>query len=234
MMLAHAAKAAPARPQATMGGLSRPGPGPAPAGGGRKNEADPDHRRRRLHRLAPRRRAARAGLPRARARQPLRRRCTATTRRGPRYLAPEVELIVGDVRDPRRGAARARRRRRGLPPRGRGRRRPEHVRDRATTPRVNNLGTAVLLEALIDAARSSGCVVASSMSIYGEGLYRDAGRARCVEPPSATLEQLAARRLGARDGRTARRSSRCRRPRRKPPALDSVYALRSTTRSGCA
>ena len=39
--------------------------------------------------------------------------------------------------------------------------------------RVNNLGTAVLLEALIEQPVER-LVVASSMSIYGEGLYRDA------------------------------------------------------------
>ena len=36
---------------------------------------------------------------------------------------------------------------------------------------VNNLGTAVLLEALVERPVER-LVVASSMSIYGEGLYR--------------------------------------------------------------
>src|SRR4029079_1956887 len=38
---------------------------------------------------------------------------------------------------------------------------------------VNNLGTAVLLEALIEKPVQR-LVVASSMSLYGEGLFRDA------------------------------------------------------------
>src|SRR5436309_1593918 len=38
---------------------------------------------------------------------------------------------------------------------------------------VNSLGTAVLLEALLD-RRVERFVVASSMSVYGEGLYRHA------------------------------------------------------------
>src|SRR5581483_1172634 len=53
---------------------------------------------------------------------------------------------------------------------------------------VNNRGTAVLLEALM--RRPVGkLVVASSMSIYGEGLYRDS-EGRVCTPRPRTLEQL--------------------------------------------
>lgn len=46
---------------------------------------------------------------------------------------------------------------------------------------INNLGTAVLLEKLINAKRRiRRLVVASSMSIYGEGLYEDADGRRSV------------------------------------------------------
>ena len=57
---------------------------------------------------------------------------------------------------------------------------------------VNDLGTAVLFQKLIERPVRR-VVVASSMSIYGEGLYRDAGRQRCARmscaraPAPATL-----------------------------------------------
>jgi dTDP-L-rhamnose 4-epimerase len=55
---------------------------------------------------------------------------------------------------------------------------------------VNNRGTAVLLEALL--RRPVGkLVVASSMSVYGEGLYRDAGGAH-RSPRPRSLQQLKA------------------------------------------
>src|SRR5690606_16470195 len=46
---------------------------------------------------------------------------------------------------------------------------------------INNRGTAVLLEALIE-HKPARLVVASSMSVYGEGLYRSAG-GETVAPP---------------------------------------------------
>lgn len=52
---------------------------------------------------------------------------------------------------------------------------------------VNNRGTAVLLEALLQ-HRVERLVVASSMSVYGEGLYLRDGAA--LEPPPRTREQL--------------------------------------------
>jgi dTDP-L-rhamnose 4-epimerase len=92
-------------------------------------------------------------------------------RRRPLYLAPEVELVEGDVRDPDvvgralRGvdavyhlAARV----------GVG----QSMYEVSAYTSANNLGTAVLLEALI-ARPVRRLIVASSMSIYGEGLYRD-------------------------------------------------------------
>ncbi len=53
---------------------------------------------------------------------------------------------------------------------------------------VNSLGTAVLLEALIQKPVER-LVVASSMSVYGEGLYRTRTGAHC-EPPERTAEHL--------------------------------------------
>lgn len=57
---------------------------------------------------------------------------------------------------------------------------------------VNNRGTALLLEALME-RRVQRLMVASSMSVYGEGLYRqpggDEGASYC-EPPLRSREQL--------------------------------------------
>jgi dTDP-L-rhamnose 4-epimerase len=55
---------------------------------------------------------------------------------------------------------------------------------------INNRGTAVLLQALLHRPPSK-LIVASSMSIYGEGLYRSREGCTCVPRPRS-LEQLAA------------------------------------------
>jgi dTDP-L-rhamnose 4-epimerase len=90
----------------------------------------------------------------------------------PDYLDPEVELIVGDVRDPmvvRRALKGADAVVHLAAAVGVGQSMCEitHYTD------VNNRGTAVLLEALVDRPVER-LIVASSMSIYGEGLYRTA------------------------------------------------------------
>jgi dTDP-L-rhamnose 4-epimerase len=88
--------------------------------------------------------------------------------------------------------------------------------------RVNNLGTAVLLEALIERPVAR-LVVASSMSIYGEGLYQgpDGVVRAAVERP---LEQL--RRgdweVRSEDGEVLAPLPT---PETKAPSLASVYAL---------
>ncbi|MFZ3234701.1 MAG: NAD-dependent epimerase/dehydratase family protein [Stellaceae bacterium] len=97
-------------------------------------------------------------------------------RRPPAYLDRRVELVVGDVRSPRlvrraladvdaviHLAARV----------GVG----QSMYEVADYTDVNSRGTAVLLEAMVERAkrrRFSRLVVASSMSVYGEGLYRGA------------------------------------------------------------
>ncbi len=53
---------------------------------------------------------------------------------------------------------------------------------------VNNLGTAVLLEQLVE-KKIGKLVVASSMSVYGEGLYLDSS-GNTVEGPDRTIDQL--------------------------------------------
>jgi dTDP-L-rhamnose 4-epimerase len=88
--------------------------------------------------------------------------------------------------------------------------------------RVNNLGTAVLLEALI-AKPVERLVVASSMSLYGEGLYRGAGGQLRVAG-ERSLDQLKRGdwELHDEDGSVLQPVPT---PESKPPALASVYAL---------
>ena len=87
---------------------------------------------------------------------------------------------------------------------------------------TNNAGTAVLLEALLrhPVAR---LVVASSMSIYGEGLYRDSA-GRLVAGGTRSLEQLKARDWELRDDANFPLTP-VPTPETKQPALASVYAL---------
>jgi dTDP-L-rhamnose 4-epimerase len=142
-------------------------------------------------------------------------------RRRPEYLAKEVELVVGDVND----RARVDEALRGVDAVyhfaaavGVG----QSMYEIAHYTRVNNLGTAVLLEALVKNPVER-LVVASSMSLYGEGLYRGAsGGPRMVG--ERTLEQLKAAQWEflAEDGSALQPMPT---PETKQPALASVYAL---------
>jgi dTDP-L-rhamnose 4-epimerase len=91
--------------------------------------------------------------------------------------------------------------------------------------RINDVGTAVLLEALID-SNVRRVLVASSMSIYGEGLARVGDR--FVEPAPRSIEQL-------KNAQWELRSSRGEllqpipTPESKAPSLHSVYALNKYT-----
>jgi dTDP-L-rhamnose 4-epimerase len=138
----------------------------------------------------------------------------------PAYLDPEVELCVGDVRD---GAA-VRRALRGVDAvvhlaAAVGVGQSMYEIDRYTA--VNDLGTAVLLQAMLERPVER-LVLASSMSLYGEGLCRDhAGRLVSAE---RSREQLLARRwepLGE-DGEPLEPVPT---PETKAPALASIYAL---------
>jgi dTDP-L-rhamnose 4-epimerase len=87
---------------------------------------------------------------------------------------------------------------------------------------VNNLGTAVLLEALIEQPVER-LIVASSMSIYGEGLYRTpTGEMRVVG--ERTLEQLRRADWEWRDA-DGTPLTPIPTPEDKTPAIASVYAL---------
>ncbi len=107
----------------------------------------------------------------------------------PEYLSDDVELIRGDVRD----ADAVARALRGVDAVyhfaaavgvGQSMYEIEHYTD------VNNRGTAVLLEALVKNPVRR-LVVASSMSIYGEGMYRTPSGA-IVSPPERSVAQLRA------------------------------------------
>jgi dTDP-L-rhamnose 4-epimerase len=141
--------------------------------------------------------------------------------RRPDYLADDVELLVGDVRDP----AAVERALDGVDAVyhfaaavGVG----QSMYEISEYTSVNSLGTAVLLEQLVH-HRVERLVVASSMSLYGEGLYRTpqgqtlAGRER-------TLDQLKAHEweLRGEDGSLLEPVPT---PEWKSPALPSVYAL---------
>jgi dTDP-L-rhamnose 4-epimerase len=142
-------------------------------------------------------------------------------RKRPAYLAREVELVVGDVRD----AAAVERALEGIDAVfhfaavvGVG----QSMYDVEHYTSVNNSGTAVLMERLIKRPVQR-LVVASSMSVYGEGLFRDeSGSIR--EASGRTLEQL--RRghweLSDEDGRPLVPAPT---PETKTTSLESVYAL---------
>jgi dTDP-L-rhamnose 4-epimerase len=146
-------------------------------------------------------------------------------RRPPSYLDRRVELLIGDIRSPklvRRAltgvdavlhlAARV----------GVG----QSMYEVAGYTDVNSRGTAVLLEGMIERAKRhpfERLVVASSMSIYGEGLYRTAD-GRLLANVERSSSQLKRGLWEPTDG--------CGRPleavptdEKKTPSMHSVYAL---------
>jgi dTDP-L-rhamnose 4-epimerase len=141
--------------------------------------------------------------------------------RRPDYLSDDVELLVGDVRNPEA----VERALEGI----------DHVFhfaaivgvgqsmfDIARYTEVNNLGTAVLLEALIKNPVQR-LVIASSMSIYGEGLYRR-GDGTVAEARERSTEQLKAQDWQVRD-EDGNPLTPVGTPEWKRPTLPSVYAL---------
>jgi len=139
----------------------------------------------------------------------------------PKYLAKDVELTIGDIRD----ADAVSRALRGMDA-------VYHCAARvgvgqsmytaAEYASVNVLGTAVLLEAAVKAGIQR-LVVASSMSVYGEGLYRDA-RGQLALGMARSTEQLRAGNWEIRGpGGEALVPEQT--PESKPVALESIYAL---------
>jgi dTDP-L-rhamnose 4-epimerase len=108
----------------------------------------------------------------------------------PNYLSPDVELMMGDVRDPNRlkealagvdvvyhFAATV----------GVG----QSMYEIARYMSVNTQGTAELLQAILDSKTPpEKIVVASSMSIYGEGRYVCSDCGRAAAPPVRSTQQL--------------------------------------------
>lgn len=148
-------------------------------------------------------------------------RFTAPPPQRPQYLDPEVELLVGDVRD-RLFVRRALRdidavyhfaAKVGV---------GQSMYQIADYTSVNNDGTAILMEEIVD-RRVERLVVASSMSIYGEGLYLDAA-GRQVAGTERSVEQLRAHDWEMRDAE-GREMQPIPTPETKPAALASVYAL---------
>ena len=139
----------------------------------------------------------------------------------PEYLAEDVELQIGDVRNPDA----VKRALEGV----------DHVfhfaavvgvgqsmYDIARYTDVNNVGTAVVLEGLV-ANPVQRLVIASSMSLYGEGLYRRAD-GTVAEAQERSLEQLKAGDWQVRDeaGNVLLPEPT---PEWKTPRNPSVYAL---------
>jgi len=139
----------------------------------------------------------------------------------PSYLDSEVELVSGDVRD----KAAVRTALKGVDAVfhlaamvGVG----QSMYEVAEYTSVNNEGTAVLLQALIEKPVER-LVVASSMSLYGEGLYRSA-EGQLVEGKERTLGQLKARQWELRDEHGDILTPMPT-PETKAPTLASIYAL---------
>lgn len=139
----------------------------------------------------------------------------------PDYLSEDVEMVHGDIRD----AQAVRRALDGvdavyhlaaLVGVGQSMYEIERYTD------VNNRGTAVLLEAIVERPVER-LVVASSMSLYGEGAYTapDGSPAIAVE---RTRAQLEARQWEVRDA-SGQVLAPAPTSEEKPPALASVYAL---------
>ena len=141
--------------------------------------------------------------------------------RRPEYLHPDVELVVGDVRDPDlvhkaldgvdavyHFAAAV----------GVG----QSMYEITQYTSINNLGTAVLLEELTRNPVER-LIVASSMSIYGEGLYRDRSGSP-VSPAERSASQLQRGNWELLDESGAALEP-VPTPETKVPVASSVYAL---------
>jgi dTDP-L-rhamnose 4-epimerase len=142
-------------------------------------------------------------------------------RQPPHYLDSEAQLFIGDVTD----AAAVERALRDVDmvlhlasAVGVG----QSMYDIASYVRVNEVGTATLLEALAKRPVQR-LVVASSMSIYGEGLCRDTSGV-LVSPEERSARQLRSGRweLESADGGLLVPVPT---PESKQPSLSSVYAL---------
>ena len=139
----------------------------------------------------------------------------------PSYLPPDAEIIAGDVRDPKtvrlalEGVSAVYHFAAAV---GVG----QSMYEIVNYTNINADGTAVLLEALAGRPLER-LVVASSMSIYGEGLYRRADGTP-LEGSERSLEQLRAHDWEVRDA-SGEALVPVPTPETKRPSLPSVYAL---------
>jgi dTDP-L-rhamnose 4-epimerase len=143
----------------------------------------------------------------------------------PAYLSPDVELIAGDVRDPNRlkevlagvdvifhFAANV----------GVG----QSMYEISRYMSVNTQGTAELLQAILDSKSSiEKIVVASSMSIYGEGRYWCSQCNRGAAPPVRSIPQLRAGQWDLRCNICGSVLKPQPTDENKPSEINSVYAL---------
>jgi dTDP-L-rhamnose 4-epimerase len=139
----------------------------------------------------------------------------------PDYLTPEAELISGDIRDPdavRRALDGADAVYHFASMVGVG----QSMYQVGDYVGVNDLGTAVLLQALTERPVER-LIVASSMSIYGEGLYLDAHGHR-TEVAERSIERLKAGQWEPA-GHNGGYLTPIPTPETKTPTLSSVYAL---------
>lgn len=139
----------------------------------------------------------------------------------PSYLHPDVELIRGDIRDKEM----VKKALEGIDAVfhfaalvGVG----QSMYQIEEYTEVNNVGTANLLEAIINKPVEK-LIVASSMSIYGEGLYQDANGVPYMEC-ERKIEDLKAGKWELYD-KTGRTLIPAPTGERKTPCLSSVYAL---------
>jgi len=141
-------------------------------------------------------------------------------RHRPIYLSKDAELVLGDTTDARavdralRGADMVLHLAASV---GVG----QSMYDIASYVRTNEFGTATLLEALCKRPVER-LVVASSMSIYGEGLCRSAA-GRTVAPAERSIDQLKMARWELRDDDGLLEPLPT--PETKQPSLSSIYAL---------
>lgn len=143
----------------------------------------------------------------------------------PDYLSHKVELVAGDIRDPNRlrdvlsgvdvifhFAAAV----------GVG----QSMYEINRYMNINTQGTAELLQALLDAKITPGkLIVASSMSIYGEGQYTCANCGTSAAPPVRSVEQLKRGDWDLLCPSCNGVLSPAPTPESKPSTIDSVYAL---------
>ena len=139
----------------------------------------------------------------------------------PNYLHDNVEFVLGDVRNPEavdEALAGVEAVYHFVALVGVG----QSMYQMAEYTSVNNLGTAVLLERLVKQPVNK-LVVASSMSVYGEGLYVNSAGEPFLNA-ARTTQQLRAHQweMTAPDGSLLRPAAT---PESKPPSLASVYAL---------